>query len=234
MSVTISTANIKYEVIVPAGPPAFLTSDGYTEAWYSAEVANVTKDGSNLVSQWNDLSAHARHIVGTGTQRPTWTSTGILFSVTSNKLANSFSFSQPIYIYAVIQLHSWVNFGKIIVLNDDDFPYIQQRGGADDPPSGYGIAMTAGHGLEAYGTVLDDDYLFRFFINGVSSAQWWNGTEVISGDAGAGTMDEFCLGGESNDTTNMTVREVIMRSVTDAGANQTAIVDYWNTKYTIY
>jgi len=39
-------------------PPSFLTSDGYTEAWYIANSANLTVDGSNYITQWNDLSGN--------------------------------------------------------------------------------------------------------------------------------------------------------------------------------
>ena len=38
--------------------PASIT----TAVWYDADnAASITKDGSNFVSQWNDLSGNARH-----------------------------------------------------------------------------------------------------------------------------------------------------------------------------
>jgi hypothetical protein len=40
--------------------------------WYDAsDAASITKDGSNLVSQWNDKSGNARHATSSGSLRPT-------------------------------------------------------------------------------------------------------------------------------------------------------------------
>ncbi len=40
--------------------------------WYdAADASSITKDGSNLVSQWNDKSGNARHATASGALRPT-------------------------------------------------------------------------------------------------------------------------------------------------------------------
>ncbi len=39
----------------------------------AADIRTIIKNGSNLVSQWNDKSGNANHATATGTLRPTWT-----------------------------------------------------------------------------------------------------------------------------------------------------------------
>ncbi len=44
------------------------------EAWYDAsDITTITKDGSNLVSGWNDKSLNGYGLSASGVARPTWT-----------------------------------------------------------------------------------------------------------------------------------------------------------------
>lgn len=47
-------------------------------AWWDASLSAITKDGSNLVSQWNDLSGNNYHLTqGTGGNKPTYMPNGL-------------------------------------------------------------------------------------------------------------------------------------------------------------
>lgn len=59
-------------------------------AWYdSSDASSITKDGSNLVSQWNDVSGNGKHVTATTTARPTDTANGIDFDGTANFMASA-------------------------------------------------------------------------------------------------------------------------------------------------
>lgn len=66
-----SRRNVSRRFRVSASPGAVDLSGAIFEA--NADVANVTKDGSNLIGQLNDLSGNARHATqGTGASKPLW------------------------------------------------------------------------------------------------------------------------------------------------------------------
>lgn len=55
------------------------------QGWYdSSDLLTITKDGSDLVSQWNNKANSTGHATATLLQRPTWTNTGISFNGSSN------------------------------------------------------------------------------------------------------------------------------------------------------
>lgn len=61
------------DLVIAGGPPVI----GGCKLWLDA-TKGVTKDGSNLVSQWNDQSGNGNHATqGTGANQPTWTDSAI-------------------------------------------------------------------------------------------------------------------------------------------------------------
>jgi len=66
-------------VVVTDAVTTFSPLDLSPALWLDGDdVATFTKDGSNLVSQWNDKSGNARHVSqATGTKQPTWTAAAI-------------------------------------------------------------------------------------------------------------------------------------------------------------
>ena len=63
-----------------SAPPAWTPSGSAGLQWWldAADTDTITKDGSNVVSQWNDKSGNARHALSaTGGFQPTWLASGI-------------------------------------------------------------------------------------------------------------------------------------------------------------
>lgn len=100
------------DLVIAGGPPVI----GGCKLWLDA-TKGVTKDGSNLVSQWNDQSGNGNHATqGTGANQPTWTaaSSGIngnpflAFSsassqyMTANGAATTFSGSDKPFSLAIV------------------------------------------------------------------------------------------------------------------------------------
>ena len=77
-------------------------------AWYRSD-RGITKDGSNRVSKWNDLSGNAHHVVQTGdaNKQPLWTANGIQFD-SGDQLVNgevsAHSNTNGLTAFAVINL----------------------------------------------------------------------------------------------------------------------------------
>lgn len=83
--------------------------------WYVADTEYVTKDGSDYVSQWNDISGNSRHLTqATGSYQPLWVDDlqnghpGIRFG-TNDTMQKSFTRSLPQTHYVVVKLLNDVN-----------------------------------------------------------------------------------------------------------------------------
>lgn len=56
----------------PTPPAPFVPTDiAGCKLWLRSDLG-ITKDGSDLVSQWDDQSGNANHVTSSGTERPTW------------------------------------------------------------------------------------------------------------------------------------------------------------------
>lgn len=77
----ISTLTFRIEFQASLSPTysySFIPSDiSDLYAWYKSDAANFTYDGSNLISQWNDLSGNGKHgIQDTHLRKPTFVASG--------------------------------------------------------------------------------------------------------------------------------------------------------------
>lgn len=73
------TFRIEFEAsLSPTYSYSFIPSDiSDLKAWFKSDAANFTYDGSNLISQWNDLSGNGKHAVQTiAGRKPTFVASG--------------------------------------------------------------------------------------------------------------------------------------------------------------
>jgi len=168
---------------------------GTSLAWWIRADRGVTKDGSNLVTQADDLSSYGRHPTASGTGRPTWNATGI------NGLP-SFDFAGDDflqYIGTVVSAQPFVVF--IVGRNDGDGS--TYRNAFD----GYGAGRTliyaavtskaigaAAGSLVTSASTWTGTKQVTAVINGANSFVRVNGSQVQSGNAGAGTLAGVTLG----------------------------------------
>lgn len=212
-----------------------------TLGWYvtgDGSATYMTKDGSNYISQWNDLSGSGNHLVqATGGRQPLYNAAGIIFdgalSTSGDYLAASFPWVRPSFIYAVINV---VTFVKNRIAFDS---YASADRGAilEYGPNAAGaywlINQGANYEANTVPMLAGQMTIARFLFNGANSFVKVNAASQ-SGNAGTGyQLNGLTIGTDRYHTSNsnIQVREIICRNVTDAGANETAIYNYLKAKY---
>jgi hypothetical protein len=228
---------VQVVVVVPpaGGAPEFLTTDGYTMGWYIATSANITLDGS-VITNWSDESGSSNDLVNAiGTDRPTWDSGNeeVDFDGVDDIIVDdAFVYSSPIVVYMVINIHQisrtvfrLANFGGGLVTTDVTNKYNIAFGGVSFGGTDNEI-------------VVDTYNIVRFVFNGDvsngSSIRTNEGTLKV-GTLGAASSAYFSLGGKDTDNTgNQSIKEIIIRTTIDDSTNNQSILDYLNTKYSVY
>jgi len=216
---------------VRGGIPLVL-SDGNTVAWYMADdLSTVTKDGSNLVSRWNDKLGSGRNLIqATGTNQPLWvTPDSILFDGIDNYLkTTTFTYNQPEMIYAVIKQVTWTLNDRIL----DGFT--NGAGELRQSASTPGIRILAPTAMTSDTSLAINTWgIVRMLINSTNSKIIVNNTPTITGDAGTNNMGGFTLGanGAQASCSNIQVKEIILRKGVDTSDNETIIYNYLANKY---
>jgi hypothetical protein len=213
-------------------------SDGSTFGWYIAsDLTTVTKDGSNKVSLWQDKLASGHDLSADITYAtlfyPTWSANGITFDGVYNVLhTTAFTLNQPAFIYIVLKEPTSVLYSRFF-----DGYQGTDCGGVYDHTT-Y-IQQVVGGSTDASLSALSANtwVIMRSLFNGSSSKLIVNnGTPAT----GAGTLNSTALGGftlggsaEWSNSSNIVVKEVIVRAASDSSANQTLIYNYLNTKYSL-
>lgn len=214
----------------PVGPstPAIL-DDGNTVAWYDLD--NVVKDGSDLVSQWTDITGLGHHLVqGNGARQPLWSATGILFDGSlSNLRTAGFTFNQPNFIYMVWRQVTWTNNDIILDGIVNNGTQLAQKAGTPV------IRANAGNPSANMGQMtLNTFKVTALLFNGASSRMAISDAPAAVGDFGSNNMGGFALGSRSDgviSNSNIEVKEAILRKIADTDANETIIHDYLKNKY---
>ena len=206
-------------------PPSFLTSDGYTEMWFIDDEANVTKDGSNLVTVWDDLSSNDFDLANEGNgAEPTWSASGITFNGAGDQLWNTeINQAQPYVMYIVMRQLSWTTFDRLFGFQSSDI-YLWQRTAT---PSVQFVANSTYSNIDGPTTSLG---VVVVRLNGANSKIQINDGEPITFNGGAGATNDINIGKEEG---HILVREIIVRSAADDSTNEAAILSYLMVKYGI-
>lgn len=214
--------------------PAILDSAN-TLAFFKNEIAYITKDGSDFVSQWSDISGEDNHLLqAIGTNQPLWQSTGVLFDGIDNFMkCIGFTYEQPEQIYIVFKHITWSNNDVVFDGEDGD-----NRGTFLHTTSTPRLSIYAGDNIVAENSnlPLNTFGIARVLFNGASSKIQINETTVTTGDAGTDDMNGFTLGSLYNGINlwmNMEVKEIILRNIADTAPNEQIIYDYLANKYSI-
>lgn len=177
---------------------------------WSARAAHITKDGSNLVSQVNDLRG-TNHLTQSGGARPLYEATGLgsdedistngstTWIGSGSVFTSALSGSDKPYTFAIIHSVTPTNNGYIWSLDGDaasegmDGPrfsvttLVKDR--TDDAGAGAGVTID----LDTSGVNV---YIFSF--TGTAVTVWKNGTKIVNAAAqnvGSCTLDWLTLGG---------------------------------------
>jgi len=208
-----------------------VADDGNTVGWYDigdGSATYMTKDGSNFVSQWNDLSGSSHPLLqAAGTNQPLYQSTGILFDGIDNFLkTTAFTLNQPLTYYLVFKQIGWNagayifdgnNTPSVVCYQKTSTPRINLFAGSD-------ACIYNGYTLGVFGILTTE-------FNGANSFLQHNANAAVTGNPGANNAGGFKLNGG---VVNMEVKELIIRKVADDSATNTIIRNYLNDKYSIY
>jgi len=210
-----------------------IINDGSTVAWYDY-LLGITKNGSDLVSNWADQSGSGNDLVQAGADalKPTWNANGVLFDgVATFMKAVAFTLVQPEFVYIVFKQVTWVNFDRIFQGETDSSSTLFQY------PTTPSLLAHSGNITTADGNLPLNTYgIARVLFNGASSTLQINSNTKITADFGSNNMGGFALGGriDANDRySNIEVKEVIIRNVADTTQDEGTIYNYLANKYGI-
>ena len=206
-----------------------------TVGWYVSGDGSdtyVTKDGSDFVSVWKDLSGSSHPLnQATGTNQPKWESDGILFDGVDNFLkAGPFTCNQPIFIYLVFKQIIWNHRNQIFDGNTPDNVTLYQYTSAPSimAYAGGTVILNGNLAINTFGVV-------RILYNGVSSKLIVDDTVPTLGNFGSNSLNGFTLGrgGGVVNFSNIKVKEIIIRSADDDAATEASIYAYLKNKYSL-
>ena len=231
------------------GVPSVIT-DGNTVGWWIADdLTTITKNVSNVVSQWRDKLGGGINfsITGASAQGYTnslsgslWSSDGIAISYNSNNYSlqsNVFTTVTNLSWYVVMKItpvpsdsnyHFWIegdNSARQILFANANLDHNYYILGAGSALLNTGIAMDATKYVIA-----------RIIYNGTSSYAKVDAATYGPFSLGALSTSHLFLGryqGNNSFNANYTIKEFIFRRIGDTLVNETAIYNYLKAKYSL-
>ena len=212
-------------VAAPIVAPSLLTSDGYTLAWFRwNEAATITKDAQDSVQRWTDYLGSGIDVKAANNSKrsPVWSTDGITFNGTTNflKTDDVVTWGQPIFIYIVMKQVSLTTYTTFLANDDWSVKFFA----SNTTPN---IAVSAGTGSSNSTDLHVGDWgVVRMYFNGATSKLIVNANAPITGNFGAGTLDQFVIGGDGSDPStcaHFIVRDIIVR---DSNIGESDIYSY--------
>ena len=191
----------------------------------------VTKDGSDFVSEWKDLSGASHPFLqATGTNQPKWEGDGVLFDGVDNFMRLIFAVNQPSRIYMVLKQVTWTINESII-----DGHIAPKRNLIGQNTATPGIFIFAGTVTAVNNNLAVGSFgIVRALFSGANSTLQVNNTAKQTVDAGTLGVDGYVIGSYSTGAalwSNIKVKELIIRSAADDAATETAIYNYLANKH---
>lgn len=203
--------------------------------WYDAtDLATITKDGSDLVSDWaakGGAKTGKNLLQATGTNQPLWVTPGtIRFDGVDNFLKSAaFTWNQPEFIYMLIKQITWTSLDRLFDGNVTNGGALFQY---PDTPKLRIYAGGSGIPTDGVSLTLDTWAIIRVLFNGAASKLIVDNNTPGTGDPGANNMGGFTLGarGAANSYwSNIEVKDIVCCNTTDA-ANETEIYNWLVTR----
>lgn len=201
-------------------------------AWHRFNTG-ITVTGAG-VSQWDDASGNARHLLqATDARRPAKQAGGeITFNGTSHFLASavdSYALSQPITIYGLMKHITWTSSDILFGNGAAGAAAMILRQLAGTTPQVFLYAGTANS--NANGTLALDTYAaIAAVFNGASSVIHVNGQTATGAASTIGTngMTRFCLGAEAFpfSWSNIEVKEILIYAAAHDATQRQTVFDY--------
>lgn len=198
-------------------------------AWYRFNTG-ITVTGSG-VSQWNDQSGNARHLLQASdpARPPKQTDGSLLFDGVAQFLSsNPFALNQPTTIYILGRQITWV-LNAFITDGNADSTLVMQQGLGVSPH----IRIFAGsNGPETADFVLNTYNVIAAVFNGASSTLQIGLGATVSGGVGANNAGGFRIGcrvtGPGN-FSNIQVKEIVIYSAAHDATTRSLVINYLRT-----
>lgn len=204
------------------------------QVWLDAALG-ITKDGADLVAQWNDQSGNGHNC--TATNKPLWVDNQInslpsvrFDGVNDYMISAAFVLNQPVTIFFVLKVISntgqdmWgIGRGARVEFSEE----------APNPNEATIYAGTAQVGSTAFNDTTW--YLWTGIFNGVNSSLRKNADAKNSGNAGGNNLTGYYLGRSTIASySNIEIAEMLIYDSTLSDANELIVRTYLNNKYGIY
>jgi hypothetical protein len=214
-------------------PPAII-SDASNRLWIDyLDLTTITKDGSDLVSAWNDKLASGRNMVqaDAGLQ-PLYTADGIVFTATAAATGKKLSatnwgqsFIQPYTFYTIMKVNS-IGWNCGAIGNDATQLVVFLRTGTPKT-----ISVSSNVESAKVACPLNEYFILKAQLNGANSWFQINDNDRVTGNFGTlCPWETFNIGIGAGAYSNVAFKELIFRLAADSDPNVTLIDDYLKKK----
>lgn len=195
-----------------------------TRRYLSDDLTKITKDGSDLVSAWENEEG-GDILTPVSVSYPLWTSDGIKVRFADFKysvLGKVFA-DVPIEVYVLCMQPNWNNNLKIFSCNSSDSVYVTQYSASPL------LRAYAGFASGTFAMPLNEYHIIHLRARSGTDRIQIDTTLVGEGDMGANTMNALYLGGNAtgaNGVSGLVIREVAVRTVLSSDAERNGIIQY--------
>ena len=200
------------------------------------DASTITKDGSNLVSAWNDKSGQANHVTqATGSKQPLWvdqvqdTFPTIRFDGSSDEMAVTYgsSLSTAATVFIVCTMPTASGGERMVfdgLTSGGRFAYLKSSGNIHYMYRGNGVSST---------TVDKTMRMFTLVWNGSSSSLGIDGTDVATGNVGTQSPTGLRLGAQYNSVNfgDTDICEILIYGSALSTTDRTSIENYLSNKW---
>jgi hypothetical protein len=207
--------------------------DSNTVAWYRSDVSTATMtiyDPSTTISRWNDYLGSGHDLIqNTSIYQPTWSTDGVLFDGVDDYLkTTSFTFTQPGFLYTVLKQVTYTANRCLFDGNSAVTFRVDQVGGTPNIRFAANLVspQSSNFAVNTWG-------ILRCLGNGSNGKFQVNNTTAITGNFGESNIAGFTLGSRADASlwSNIQVKEIIFRKISDISDSETTIYNYLKTKY---
>lgn len=207
-----------------------------TVAWFIADqLDTITKDGgTNEVSAWNDKLGSGHNLTqSTALKKPIWSADGVLFDGSNDLMKTaSFTLIQPTFVYIVLKQVTWTLNDRFFDGYTKDTTYLFQ---AVSSPQIKAVGGSSSHTQTKFMNI-DQFAVIRTLFDGANGFFQVNSWPKVAANLGTANFNGFTLGANGNGTaawSNIQVKEVIVRKVSDNADTHLAIATYLKNKYSV-
>jgi len=180
-------------LITPARTYLDAINDNTPKGWYIAEDAYLTRDGTDSVYVWEDVSAANNDLTAAANtpKQPIFVTDHVHFDGIGNYMMKAFTWAQPNVIFAVVRQDGWTYGDKIIHNTGTGVLYIEQV--ATTPQ--IRVGSSAGSSSASGDLATNTWGIVEMIVTDNAGVLKVDDHDVLAFDPNAYTMGGLCIGG---------------------------------------